>query len=106
MQDGSTALYIAAQNGHDTVVNTLLKAGAAVDHADKVCWRPRLIIEFAICCPICVLIYLVSWSLQDGTTALVGASHHGHDTVVHTLLEAGAAVDHAEEVGVLNGLDC
>ena len=36
LQNGSTALYIAAENGHDTVVKTLLEAHAAVDHADKV----------------------------------------------------------------------
>jgi ankyrin repeat protein len=37
LQDGWTSLYVAAQNGHDQVVKTLIKAGAAkVDLPDKV----------------------------------------------------------------------
>ena len=36
LQDGWTALMFAAQNGHDSVVNTLLERGATFNHANTV----------------------------------------------------------------------
>jgi ankyrin repeat protein len=39
LQDGSTALALAAHNGHTEVVEQLLAAGAAVDAVNKV--RPH-----------------------------------------------------------------
>ena len=37
-QDGRTAIWIAAHNGHTSTVELLLEKGASVDHADKVNW--------------------------------------------------------------------
>ena len=36
-QDGTTPLYIASQNGHSDVVNILLRNGADINLAKKVC---------------------------------------------------------------------
>jgi len=36
LQDGLTALILASQEGHDVVVETLLKGGATVDMSDEV----------------------------------------------------------------------
>ena len=40
VQDGFTALHIAAQNGDDSVVDALLRAGAAVNMNDNAQWTP------------------------------------------------------------------
>ena len=44
MQDGATALYIASQEGHTSVVSLLLDKGAAVDLPDNV----RMISQFKL----------------------------------------------------------
>jgi cytohesin len=59
--DGSTALILAAQNGHLAVVEALLKAGADAARATT-----------------------------DGRTALHLAAQNGHTAVVEALLKAGA----------------
>lgn len=35
-QDGETAIFFAARNGHVNIVNVLAENGAAVDHKNKV----------------------------------------------------------------------
>jgi hypothetical protein len=62
--DGWTALHLAAQNGHNEVVQTLLKNNAAIDEKQK-----------------------------DGFTALHFAAQNGHNEVVQTLLKNNAAID-------------
>ena len=39
LQDGRTALIIAAQEGHTDIVKLLLQHGADIDHATKVIWE-------------------------------------------------------------------
>ena len=67
---GSTALTLAAQNGHEQVARDLLKAGA-----------------------------VVSAQTNTGGTALMLAAQNGHEQVARDLLKAGASVDETEGKG-------
>ena len=65
--DGSTALTLAAREGHERIVLLLLESQPApgfVDAADA-----------------------------DGATALLLACRHGHPSVAHALMQAGARTD-------------
>ena len=42
LQDGQTTLYIACKNGHDQIVELLLKKEADVNHQNKV--KPLLLV--------------------------------------------------------------
>ena len=64
--DGVTSLHVAAQNGHETVVLTLIKAGADINKA-----------------------------MDDGATALYFAAQQDNKVVVRVLIEAGADVNKA-----------
>ena len=70
-QDGASALFVAAQNGHIHTVETLLSHNAVLDSA-------RL----------------------DGATPLWIAAQMGHDHSVRRLLKAGAKVDSTRHVSV------
>ena len=51
VQDGKTALYIASWNGHDHIVELLLRREANVNHQTKV--RPLMLVLcviYALCC--------------------------------------------------------
>jgi len=63
----STALFLAAQNGHLEVVRELVKAGARVDSA----------------------------RVDIGAVPLTVSAERGHIEVVRCLIEAGANVNHA-----------
>ena len=64
MNDGSTPLFIACQEGHTEIVAKLLASNANVNQ-----------------------------TRDDGVTALIIACHKGHTEVVTTLLAANATVD-------------
>jgi ankyrin repeat protein len=68
--DGGAALMIAAQNGHDAMVDTLLKHGANVNA-----------------------------NIGQGRTALMAAASGGHSAIMQTLLQHGAVVDAQDENG-------
>ena len=70
LRNGSSAVYVAATNGHLDVVRALANAGANVDQAEK-----------------------------DGRSPLWMAAQNGHVEVVQALMGAGASVDQATEVG-------
>src|SRR5436305_327922 len=68
--DGRTALYLAAANGHEAVVKLLLEAKADVNAKD-----------------------------ESGQTALYHAAENGHEAVVKLLLEAKAEVNVGDKCG-------
>lgn len=68
--EGVTALIMASQNAHRTIVEALLVKGAAVD------------VQF-----------------EDGATALTIASYKGHTKIVATLLSKGADTELQVEDG-------
>ena len=67
---GTTALMLAAENGHEQAVQALLAAGADI-HAVN----------------------------ENGDSALVCATGNGHEAVFHRLMEAGADIHHADKDG-------
>jgi ankyrin repeat protein len=69
--NGRTPLHVAAFQGHGSVAQALLAAGASAK--------------------------LVT-SIYDGT-ALIAAAHLGHDGVVRELIRAGAPLDHVNNLG-------
>ena len=68
---GGAAMYLAAQNGHESVVGRLITARAVVDTA-----------------------------MTDGTTPLHVAAQDGHEAVVGRLIAVGAAVGLPSSAGL------
>ncbi len=85
VQDGTTALYIAAQTGHVKAVEVLIAAKALVDIQKKVKFTLFNCFKLFQC-------------VQDGATALLIASAFGHCGVVRMLLEAKADVNNKANV--------
>ena len=48
------------------------------------------------------LTVMVTFVLQDGWSPLMIASEKGHDEVVKSLIEAGANINHTNQVGKCN----
>ena len=80
VQDGATALYAAAQNGHLRIVEQLIAAKAQLDIQQKVSAERILLSVNSLV------------SVQNGWTALHIASLTGHCEVIRMLLEANADV--------------
>lgn len=96
LQGGCTALHRAAQNGHATAVEQLLKGGANVNAEDKVCAHtkvPRLLWWV----PVLKASVREPWS-QKGYVVLHLAAEANSEEVVEQLLKANASVDAKDQV--------
>lgn len=95
-QDGATSLFLAAQEGHVTVIRQLMSSGAKVNQPREVS-----LFSFASCSSHitvstaslpCVCVH------QDGTAPLWMAAQMGHSEVVRVLLLRGADRDADRQV--------
>uniref|UniRef100_A0A0G4G6E5 Protein kinase domain-containing protein n=1 Tax=Chromera velia CCMP2878 TaxID=1169474 RepID=A0A0G4G6E5_9ALVE len=102
-EHGQTPLCTAAEEGHDTIVEMLLEAGANKDKTDENGRTP--LYAAAEGGHDTVVEMLLEARAQkdeadkDGKTALYAAAFFGHDNVVSILLEAGANKDTANDSG-------
>ena len=90
IQDGATAIMVAAQYGHLKVIEFLIAAKAQVNIQSKV----RLLLACIRC------IYTIIIYIQNCWTALHNASHNCHCEVVKMLLEAKADVNSKTNVSL------
>ena len=80
LQDGTTPIMVAAQEGHLSTLKLLLSASANLHHCSNV---SHYLISS----------YLIIPTVQNGCTALYFASCNGHLKVVQKLVDNGALVD-------------
>ncbi|MHB2170042.1 ankyrin repeat domain-containing protein [Alsobacter sp. R-9] len=101
---GRTALHVAAHGGHQDAVRALVKGGADPKALDS---RRYDIVTIAAVRDDEAMVRLAIalgadpraiTSPYDGT-ALIAAAHLGHDGVVRALVEAGAPLDHVNNLG-------
>jgi ankyrin repeat protein len=101
--DGITPLMAASGNGHIAVVNSLLKAGADVNKANKQGGTPLYYASqnghIAIVDSLLKAKADVNKALDSGATPLIIASNDGSTAVVDLLLKAGADVNKANNSG-------
>ncbi|GFN85060.1 LOW QUALITY PROTEIN: ankyrin-3 [Plakobranchus ocellatus] len=102
-KDGCTALMLACQNGHDSVVKALLKKNASVDITkENGCTALMLACQNGHDSVVKALLEKnasVDTTEKDGCTALMLACQNGHESVVKALLEKNASVDTTEKDG-------
>lgn len=101
---GRTALHVAAFQSHNDIVKALVAAGAninAFEHAEY-----DVVTIAAVANDLAMMKLALSLggnaknitSPYDGT-ALIAAAHLGHVAVVDALIEAGAPLDHVNNLG-------
>ncbi|MCP4768595.1 MAG: ankyrin repeat domain-containing protein [Gammaproteobacteria bacterium] len=99
-----TALHIAAYQSHDELLKLLANAGGDMNALEYMRYDVITIAAVANDVEILKLALKLGGnptnvtSLYDGT-ALIAAAHLGHAEVVKLLLEAGAPVDHINNLG-------
>lgn len=101
---GRTPLLVAAHLSHDEIAWALLAAGAdpnAMDHQ-----RYDLITIAAVADDVAMIHLGLEFGADPGAvtspydgTALIAAAHLGHVETVRTLIEAGAPLDHVNNLG-------
>ena len=99
-----TPVHVAAHQSHDEMLTLLVEAGADINALEF--QRYDVITIAAVADDVDLLILALELggdpaqvtSLYDGT-ALIAAAHLGHAEVVRILLEAGAPVDHVNNLG-------
>ncbi|XP_063923656.1 uncharacterized protein LOC135137835 [Zophobas morio] len=101
--DGSTPLIIASQEGHERIVEYLVKYGAEINRADFYGQTPlyaassrghEKIVECLAKCGA-----KINPSNYYETTLLYAASSQGHEKVVECLVKCGAEINRADEDG-------
>ena len=90
---GATPLYIAAENGHEQIVEILLEKGKPnVDLADKVILLILFLFFFSFS-------FFYFFNVKYGATPLYVAAENGYEKIVQILLEKGKPnVDLARKV--------
>ena len=98
-KDGRTPLYVAAQEGHEQIVQILLEKGKPnVDLANKVLFCIDCFFFFFTFS----FFYFYFLNVKNGVTPLYIAAEKGHEQIVQLLLEKGEAnVDLAKKVILL-----
>ena len=99
-----TAVHIAAFQSHDEILELLVESGADINALEYMQYDVITIAAVANDIDIMKLALRLGGnpknvtSLYEGT-ALIAAAHLGHAEVVRLLLEAGAPVDHVNNLG-------
>jgi ankyrin repeat protein len=101
---GRTPLHVAAFASHDAIVQALLEAGADPNALENDRYDIVTITAVADDEPLLRLTLDMGASAANITsrydgTALIAAAHLGHDGVVKTLIDAGAPLDHINNLG-------
>jgi ankyrin repeat protein len=102
--NGRTPLHVAAFKGDSLAVQALIRAGADPSLLDE--QRYDAVTIAAVRDDISTLKALLAGgasaqlvtSVYDGT-ALIAAAHLGHDSIVRELIQAGAPLDHVNNLG-------
>ncbi|XP_063924807.1 uncharacterized protein LOC135138742 isoform X2 [Zophobas morio] len=102
--DDSTPLIIASREGHETVVEYLVKYGAEINRANKYGVTPlylassrghEKIVECLVKCGA-----EINRADEDGRTPLYATSSQGHEKIVEFLVKCGAEINRADKYGL------
>ena len=85
--DGTTALWMAAQMGYDHIIRLLLQHGACPNLNRNVTAKQSIKCSFFV--SLTTFFLVLQWDLQDGISPLFKACHKGNVNAVRELLLFG-----------------